>query len=527
MRKSFKPLMKQPLKIRNSVVSVLTTLVVYAVLFLVQFGVLIHFGRLLGEYRDVLQNVFLFLDFIVGLHIVNDKQNDPMYKIAFLFTVIVLPVFGAFLYILSKWDVFRRWFTQKFERTKRSNITYYRQKPEILEETRADDPHFYNTARFLWNEEDFPVYRNGDCDYYPLGEAYWERMLEELEGAKYFIFMEYFIIEQGEMWSSILEILKKKVNEGVEVRLMYDGTTAMTKVPFHYDEEMRKLGIKTKVFKPIVPLLSLYQNHRDHRKILVIDNRVAFTGGINLADEYVNLKELYGHWKDTGVTVYGSCVRSFTNMFLSMWDVVSKEEPEEFKPYLIPPLEEYRGEHTGYVIPFGDDPYGKNRVGKEIYNDMINQATSYLHITTPYLILDDETKNNLIHLAQSGTDVKIITPHIPDKKVVFFVTRSYYKELIRNGVEIYEYTPGFIHAKNFVSDDAKAVVGTVNCDYRSLFLHFECGTYFYDKAMAEKVEADFQDTLSRSMPFTMDMVYRFTKLDRAMGRLLRIFAPMM
>ncbi|MDD7363225.1 MAG: phospholipase D-like domain-containing protein [Firmicutes bacterium] len=519
--------MNRTLKIRNSVLGVLTTLVVYGLLFLVQLALLFYVGRFLGEHRNIFQNVFFIFDFIIGLHIVNDKQNDPTYKIAFLFTMIVLPIFGSFLYILSKWDVLRRWFSEKFQRTKQSNLTYFRQNPEIMEETRREDPLFYNTARFLWNEEDYPVYRNGDCDYFPLGEDYWPRLCEELRKAKKFIFMEYFIIEQGEMWGSILEILREKVDEGVEVRVMFDGTSAVTKLPFQYAKAMREIGIQTKVFKPIVPLLSLYQNHRDHRKIAVIDNRVAFTGGINLADEYVNVKEVYGHWKDTGIAVYGNCVRSFTNMFLAMWDVVSKGDPEDFKKYLIPLEEEYRGEHSGYIIPFGDDPYGKNRVGKEVYNDMITQATSYLHVTTPYLILDEETKGNLIHLAQTGTQVRIITPHIPDKRVVFLVTRSYYKELLKNGVEIYEYTPGFIHAKNFVSDGTKTVVGTVNCDYRSFFLHFECGAYFYDRTMAEKVEEDFEETLSLSMPFTLEMCREFSIWERAAGRLLRILAPMM
>lgn len=512
--------------IKNSLVSILARMIVYGVLFFVQFANILFVSRFFSEHREVLQAGIFVLDLFVGLHIVNDRRNDPVYKVAFLFTIIVLPVFGAFLYIGSKWDVFRLWFSEKFEFTKKSNISYFRQDPEVMEETRMEDPLFYNTARFLWNEEDYPVYRNGECDYFPLGEDYWHRMLDELKKAKRFIFMEYFIIEQGKMWDDILEILKEKADSGVEVRLMYDGTTALTKVPFTYHKEMEKLGIKTKIFKPILPLLSLYQNHRDHRKILVIDNQVAFTGGVNLADEYINERELFGHWKDTGVALYGSAARSFTNMFLSMWGV-SENMPENFEPYLIPAEYEYRGRHTGYVVPFGDDPYGVNRVGKEVYNDIVNQATRYLHITTPYLILDDETKSDIIHLAHTGVDVKILTPHIPDKKMVFLVTRSYYKDLIDNGVKIYEYTPGFIHAKNVVSDGTKAVVGTINCDYRSLFLHFECGAYFYDKDMAAKVEEDFRDTLEVSTLFTREMCNDFTFWQRAAGRVLRVLAPMM
>ncbi|MDQ0508565.1 cardiolipin synthase [Peptoniphilus ivorii] len=513
-------------RIKNSLFGTLTTVLVYGILFLIQFFVIYYAGAFLNEHRDVLQYAFFILDFTVALHILNDGRNDPVYKMAFLFTIVVLPVFGAFLYVLSKRDILRRWFSRRFETSKEDFTGLFHQEPEILEEIRERDPLFYNTARFLWNEESFPAYRNGDAHYFPLGEDYFEQMLKELESAKKYIFMEYFIVEQGYMLDRILDIVKRKIDEGVEVRFIFDGTSVLTKVPLNFRKEMEKLGIRTKVFKPIIPVLSLYQNHRDHRKILVIDNRVAFTGGINIADEYINAVEVYGHWKDTGIAVYGAMVRSFTNMFLAMWGV-SEDEPENYRPYLLPPDSAYAGKHSGYVVPFGDDPYGKNRVGKEVYNDMINQAVKYLHITTPYLILDEETQSDLIHLAQSGVEVKIITPHIPDKRLVFLVTRSHYKVLLDSGVEIYEYTPGFIHAKNFSSDDTKCVVGTINCDYRSLFLHFECGAYFYDREMTAKVEADFQETLKMSMPFTREMCEDFSLWRRAAGRVLRIFAPMM
>ena len=238
-------------RIKNSLPGVLTTLFLYGFLFFIQFALIYAVGHFLKEHEDLLQWVFFVVDLGVGLHIVNDRRNDPVYKVAFLFTMIVLPLFGAFLYILSKWDIMRRWFSEKFETSKKKNFTYYHQDPEIMEETRQADPLFYNTARFLWNQEDFPIYRNGACDYYASGEDYWHSMLQELEKAEKFIFMEYFIVQQGDMWDSILDILKRKAEAGVEVRLMYDGTAVLTKLPIKYPQAMEKLGIKTKVFKPL------------------------------------------------------------------------------------------------------------------------------------------------------------------------------------------------------------------------------------------------------------------------------------
>lgn len=513
-------------RIRYNVTGTLTTILIYLLLFLIQFKILYYLGNLLLGFYQAAQIFYLLFDSAVALHILNDKRNDGTYKIAYLFTIIVLPLFGSILYILSKWDLLRNTFTNLLNRSKESSRGLFIQDQEIIEDLNLRDPLAANTAKFLWGEEKYPTYRNGDMEYFSSGEAYFQALLREIKGAQHFIFMEYFILQQGSLWDQVQEILEEKIRQGVEVRLLYDGTSVITKVPLNFAKEQRKRGIKVKVFKPLVPVLSLYQNHRDHRKILVVDNQVAFTGGVNLADEYINQRTLFGHWKDSGTLTRGPSSRSFTLLFLSMWNLWEKNK-EDFTPYLRTYEGDFKPREGAFITPFGDDPYGKNRVAKEVYNDIINQAVSYLHIMTPYLILDEETRSDLIHLAQCGVDVKIITPHIPDKKLVFLVTRSYYKSLLREGVRIFEYKPGFIHSKSMVSDNTKAVVGTINFDYRSLFLHFECGAYYYDRDLAQKVEKDFQETLGLSQEFTYEQTLEFSYFERAMGRILRVFAPML
>lgn len=513
-------------RIKYNVTGTLTTVLIYGILFVIQFGILYYLANFLRDLYQTTQIFFFLFDSIVALQILNDKNNDGTYKLAYLFSMIVLPLFGSILYLLSKWDFLRNKFSNIIYTSKEESFALYYQQPGILEELREKDPLAYNTAMFLWKEEKFPTYYNAETKYFSQGEDYFEAMLKELKQAKHFIFMEYFIIQQGYLWDQVEEILEEKVAQGVEVRILLDGTSIITKVPLDFPKELRKKGIQIQVFKPIIPLLSLYQNHRDHRKILVIDNQCAFTGGMNLADEYINKTTLFGHWKDNGTLTRGKSTRSFTLLFLTMWNLNVKEK-EKFKPYLILDEDSIEYNKNSFIIPFGDDPYGKNRVAKEVYNDIINQSVSYLHIMTPYLILDEETRGDIIHLAQCGVDVKIITPHIPDKKLVFMVTRSFYKSLIKEGVKIYEYTPGFIHSKTMISDDIKAVVGTINFDYRSLFLHFECGAYYYDKELARLAEDDFQRTLLESHEFTLQMTKEFTYWERAMGRLLRVFAPMM
>lgn len=327
------------------------------------------------------------------------------------------------------------------------------------------------------------------------------------------------------MWGKILEILDKKVKEGVEVRLMYDGTCEFVLLPHDYIKRLEKLGIKCKVFSPVTPFVSTHYNYRDHRKIVVIDGKVAFTGGINLADEYINKIEKHGHWKDTAVMVKDKAAESFALMFLQMWNLeVKNPQFDEF--YLNQPSDDSESAN-GYVIPFGDCPLDDDRTGEMIYMDILNRANKYVHIMSPYLILDGELETALIFAAKKGIDVKLILPGIPDKKLPYYLAKTHYHSLIEAGVKIYEYTPGFVHAKCFVSDDVKAVVGTINLDYRSLYHHFECAIYMHGCDCIADIENDFQNTLKKCREVSMEDVKKRKWYVKLTGALLKVFAPLM
>ena len=350
-----------------------------------------------------------------------------------------------------------------------------------------------------------------------------EYINQSLRNAKKFIFMQFFIVDEGKMLKSVLDILKEKVKEGVEVRFMYDDVGSLTMLPRHYDRQLEKMGIKSVAFNPFIPVLSLAMNNRDHKKIVVIDGEIGFSGGFNLADEYINQRVKYGHWKDSGLMIHGPAVNSLTKMFLESWNVARNTE-EDYEKYYVCSHQKF--EVDGYVTPYGDSPLDDENVGENVYLNMINQAYDYLYITTPYLILDDNLQTALINAAKRGVDVRIITPGIPDKKIVFRVTRSYYQTLIKHGIRIYEYTPGFIHAKNFLVDDKCATVGTINLDYRSLYLHFENGIYLYNNKILKDIKEDFLATVEKSHEITLDEVVT----GKFMGwfeAILRVIAPLL
>ena len=378
---------------------------------------------------------------------------------------------------------------------------------------------------YLSHQLGFPTYRNTEVEYFPVGADKFASMIKELEKAEKFIFMEYFIVEEGIMWDTILEILKRKVNEGVEVRFMYDGMCAFDLLPYSYPKKLQKFGIKCKMSNKIRPFVSTIQNNRDHRKICVIDGQTGYVGGVNLADEYINEKERFGHWKDTAVLLRGDAVQSLTMIFLQMWDV-DMRGVEPYGKYLTKKAESLN-DRLGYVIPYADSPFDHENVGEEVYFHILNHAKKYVHIMTPYLILDNEMLTTLIRAAKSGIEVIIIMPHIPDKWYAFAVAKTYYKELIEGGVQIYEYTPGFVHAKVFVSDDDTATVGSINLDFRSLYLHFENGVFIYDNPEVQKVEEDFQNTLAKCHKVTVTEVRNRGVLMKVAGQVLRLVAPLM
>ena len=494
---------------------------------LLQISILLAGFRFLSHYMVYIYGGFTLLSAFVILYVVN-KDENPSFKLAWIIPITVIPVFGTLLYLFLE----LQWEGKIINRRLRENISdtqpYLKQNPRYMEQLAKTSRSNANLAAYIENSGSYPVYGNTNVKYYPVGEEMFEDMKKELEKAKRFIFMEYFIVERGEMWDSLLEILERKVQDGVEVRFMYDGMCCLVLLPYSYPRELRAKGLKAKMFAPIRPALSTYQNNRDHRKILVIDGHTAFTGGINLADEYINRKVRFGHWKDTGIMVKGDAVTSFTMMFLQMWNITEKE-PEDYGRYLRDPEFFYPPELSmeGFVIPYGDSPLDQETVGELVYLDIINTARNYVHIMTPYLILNYELVQALQFAAKRGVETIIIMPHIPDKEYAFLLAKAHYEELIRAGVQIYEYTPGFVHAKVFTSDDEKAVVGTINMDYRSLYLHFECAAYIYRNEVIKDVERDFKETLAKSQVITLEECRHYPWYKKFAGRVLRLFAPLM
>ncbi len=450
------------------------------------------------------------------------KDENPTVKITWVVLVMALPVFGLFLYLFTQKEAGHRIRNRQVAAIIAESRVYVPDCSELMEQLRQNEPELYPVAYYLKENQDFPVFAHTRVKYFPLGEDKFEEMLIQLEKAERFIFMEYFILKESYMWDRILEILTRKVREGVEVRFLYDGTCSLHLVPYGYPKQLEAMGIRAKVYAPIRPFISTHYNNRDHRKILVVDGRVAFTGGVNLADEYINRIEVYGHWKDTAVMLEGEAVRSFTLMFLQMWNVGAPKE--DYAPYL---QGGQKMDAPGYVIPYGDTPTDRERVGEMVYMDIINRAERYVHIMTPYLIPDYEMMTALKFAAKRGVEVILILPHIPDKETAFAQAHSYYPPLLDAGVKIYEYTPGFVHAKVFVSDDRKAVVGTINLDYRSLYHHFECAAYLYKVPQVAEIEADFEQTLAKCQPMSKEDLRRDPILRQLSGRLLKVLAPLM
>ena len=450
---------------------------------------------------------------------------DASAKLTWLLIIAILPMAGAFMFLFTQMNAGHRLLKKQAEGTIRQSRNMVRQPEGVLEELRQSGSDVDDLVTYLNRSNCFPAYKNTDVRFFPLGEDKFAAMLEELKKAEHFIFMEYFIIEEGYMWGKILDILLEKAAAGVEVRVMYDGMCEMSTLPVDYWKLLEKKGIRSKPFAPILPILSTYYNYRDHRKILVIDGKVAFNGGVNLADEYINRKERFGHWKDTAVMLKGEAVKSFTLLFLQMWNTdVKNPADQEYLPYL-QDAESVPAE--GYVIPYGDCPLDNEKVGEAVYMDILNRAGTYVHVMTPYLILDGELETALRFAAERGVDVKLILPGIPDKKGAYSLAKTHYSRLIDAGVQIYEYTPGFVHAKVVVSDDQKAVVGTINMDYRSLYHHFECATLMYRTACIPDIEKDFQNTLTRCRKVTPETMKKEKISLRLLGSIMKFVAPLM
>lgn len=467
----------------------------------------------------------IILSVLVVMVILNSRLN-PAYKIAWIIPIMLFPIFGGLFYLLFGSDQTRKKFLNEMLPILKKMNHNLTQDSQIIQKIESIDKHASNQSRYITDYALCPIYENTSSEYLNLGERKFERLIEELKKAEHYIFLEYFIIEEGIMWNTILDILKEKAAQGVDVRVIYDDFGCLFLLPTGYDKKLESMGIKCCVFNPFIPILTIRMNNRDHRKICIIDGHTAFTGGINLADEYINAIDKYGHWKDTALIIKGDAVWSFTVMFLSMWEYLRKtsEDYEAFRPCI---HHDEPFENDGFVQPFTDCPLDNELVGETVYLNLIYNAKNYVYITTPYLILDNEMLTALCQAAKRGVDVRILTPHIGDKWYVHAVTRENYGALIDSNVRIYEYTPGFIHAKTFVVDDEYAVVGTINLDYRSLYLHYECGAWLYKTNSVLEVRDDYIEALKVSQMITHADFNSIPWYKKILFAFLRIFAPLM
>ncbi|MDD8048656.1 MAG: cardiolipin synthase [Thomasclavelia sp.] len=463
--------------------------------------------------------LFRIISFIIAIYIVS-KDEDPDYKIIWIFIILIVPLFGGMTYILFGNKKPSRRLREAYEFDYESTNKYIYPNDKIKE----INDEYKGQMNYLVNQG-YPLYDDSCLEYYDLGDRNYPDLIKELKKAQHFIFMEYFIVHDGKMFSEILSILEEKVKQGVEVRFMYDDVGCANTLPNKYYLQLRKKGIQSIAFNPFKPIISVAMNNRDHRKITVIDGNVGFCGGFNLADEYINQKERFGHWKDTGVMIKGNATWNLTIMFLNTWHVATKtrEDIDKYHPRNYPSQEI---QPNGYILPYGDSPLDNELVGANVYLNLINQSKRYVYIDAPYLIINSELQNALINAAKRGVDIRIVTPGIPDKKIVFKVTRSYYEDLVTNGIKIYEYTPGFVHAKNFVVDDEVATVGTINLDYRSLYLHFECGVYMYKCTKIMDIKEDFFNTINKSHQIKEEDIKK-GKFRDVWTMILRLIAPIL
>ena len=460
--------------------------------------------------------------FACELKIISSDDN-PDYKIPWMLFVLILPIAGFMLYFLFASRKLQKKYKKRLSDLK--NLSYKKDDSVLIKQLEQKDPIAASQARMLCNIADTHLFTNTKQTYYPIGEEYHKALLEDLRKATKFIYLEYFIIEEGRFWNSILDILKEKARQGVEVKVAYDDIGCMSTLPGNYAKILRGYGIEATPFSRLKGQADSEFNNRNHRKITVIDGRVGYTGGINIADEYINAFAKYGHWKDVGVRLEGEGVWELTKLFLIDFGINVKKMLQ-LKHDVYPRVNNVSDK--GYMVPFGDGPKPlyERRVGKTVIQNMLNNATKYVYITSPYLIVDNELCTTIENTALRGVDIRIIVPHIPDKKIVFNMTKSYYKRLVNAGVKIYEYEPGFVHAKTYIADDKFAMIGTINLDYRSLVHHFENGVWFYDCDCIADLKKDIIDTLDKSIKIENNMLKTniFNRLFRA---LVKIFAPML
>jgi len=499
--------------------------VTFAILSLIiQIGILLVFFFFFQNYIVYYIGGIRVFSLYLVLSLVNQNIANE-FKTSWIILLLLFPTIGSLFYLFCKIEPSVKALKKRLIKLEEEHALLLQGDMDTLEKIKEEDLQVYQHIKWMNTVGPFPSYPASEMEYFSLGEYFYEDFLEKLRNAKKFIFLEFFIVANDFMWNQVLDILKEKVKEGVEVRVLYDGMCSFVLLPRDYPKTLQEFGIKCKQFAPIIPLLSTHYNNRDHRKIVVIDGEYAYTGGCNLASEYINVKSKYGHWKDNMLRMSGDAVKRFTLLFLEMWNLNESPKNKEFySNYLVPSTKKIE---KGYLVPFGDQPYDTITLGKRTYMALLEMARETVDIVMPYFIIDQEFLNALCYTSQKGVRIRLILPGIADKKFVNFIAKTYYKELLQNHIEIYEYTPGFTHLKVFLSDQDKCVMGTINMDYRSLYLHFENGVFLYKAKVIRDIQKDFQDTLQKCEQITLDKMKKYSFFQLFLGKVLRIFGPLL
>ena len=502
---------------------IFSRLAVVAIAIIIQIVMLILLIERLNEFYAYVSLLLSIISIFFAFNVLNRNMN-PDYKVPWLMIILGLPLIGIVLYFLFSKNHLTKKQECKMKKIKEKNSKYTFVDSTEDERNRQCLKEYYGQNKYIENTSKSKASLNNKLTYFKKGEEFFEDLVIELNNAKKFIFMEYFIIEKGKMFNTIIDILSKKVLEGVDVRLIYDDVGSASKIRKKDIDTIRKQGIKCVVFNPFIPVISGIHNNRDHRKITVIDGVIGYTGGINLADEYINEVHPYGVWKDSAIKLCGESVKNLTLSFLNTYEFITNQD-EDYDKYLDLDYISYPDKGMVNFFNDGPSPIDNELIGENVYINIVNNAKEYVYITTPYLIIDYNFISAIRNAVFRGVDVRIITPGIPDKKMIYNLTRSHYKELLNVGVKIYEYTPGFIHAKNFIADDKIGVVGTINLDYRSLVHHYECATWIYDNDVINDIKDDFINTLNECKE--VDKNFKLKPFIRLINYFLKFFTPLL
>ena len=514
---------------KSSIKNSATRLVLIALLVLIQTGWMVFLMLKLNAYSTAITLTLTFIAVFIALKIFGTHVNSAQ-RMPWLIVITAVPFFGICIYLLFGRSIVTKGMRRRFNGIESDILVNKLSQDEtVIDEIAAKDKGIANQCRYISHTARYPVYKNTDVEYYAEADISFAAQIEELKKAEHFIFMEYHAIEDALSFERLKKVLIEKAQSGVEVSIFYDDLGSIFFLNKEFIKRMREQGIQCRVFNPLKVVVNMFMNNRDHRKITVIDGRVGFTGGYNLADEYFNITHPYGYWKDTGIKLTGDAVRSLTASFLTMWNAIDHTDSQaDYDKYLDAADNTYKAvDSECYVQPYSDNPLGQDRIGEDVYLNILKNAKDYVYITTPYLIITDEMERELRLAVKRGVDVRIVTPGIPDKKMVYKITRSYYEPLCSAGVRIYEYTPGFCHAKQWVSDDEVSVVGTINMDFRSLYLHFENAVFTYNKGLAAKVKKDMLNNFEEGREVTKDYakdVIRPLKLGTC---ILRMISPLL